>query len=205
VPASACSLDLHSPRGTRLCRRQRGAPLDDRWARIRRCRASPSHISPESWNRLCAFVPNIADHLDREFWFKTPDTQTIHRAPVPLYLEQPRCVFVCQKKNVMLDTGKDAENLFMKTRCTRRWERRRAHCKGQLKTRCLLLKHTSKPSSSKLRRNRSRWAETKIRTVLSIGLYRPNLIVSLTKSIHSMATAFRRTRRSKPRPRSVSP
>jgi len=112
VPASACSLDLHSPRGTRLCRRQRAAPLDDRWARIRRCRASPSHISPESWNRLCAFVPNIADHLDREFWFKTPDTQTIHRAPVPLYLEQPRCVFVCQKKNVMLDTGKDAENLF---------------------------------------------------------------------------------------------
>jgi hypothetical protein len=69
-------------------------------------------ISPESWNRLCAFVPNITDHLDREFWFKTPDTQTIHRAPVPLYLEQPRCVFVCQKKNVMLDTGKDAENLF---------------------------------------------------------------------------------------------
>jgi hypothetical protein len=31
------------------------------------------------------FAESRADHLVREFWVKTRDTQTIHRASIPLY------------------------------------------------------------------------------------------------------------------------
>src|ERR1700676_1856704 len=56
-----------------------------RWARIRRRRASPSHLASTAQNRLCASFPRSPDHHFPEFWFKTRDTQTIHRASVPLY------------------------------------------------------------------------------------------------------------------------
>ncbi len=35
---------------------QRAEPLDYRWARIRRCRAGPSHFASTARNRLCAFM-----------------------------------------------------------------------------------------------------------------------------------------------------
>jgi len=44
VPGSVCSWGFHDQRGTRLCRPQSAEPLDYRRARIRRCRASPSHL-----------------------------------------------------------------------------------------------------------------------------------------------------------------
>ncbi len=69
----------------RLCRQQRAEPLDYRRARIRRCRASPSHLASTARNRLCASFPRSPGHLFREFWFKTRDTQTIHRASVSWY------------------------------------------------------------------------------------------------------------------------
>src|SRR5260370_38587101 len=56
-----------------------------RWARIRRCRASRSHLASTAQNCLSASFPRSPDHPFPEFWFKTRDTQTIHRASVPLY------------------------------------------------------------------------------------------------------------------------
>src|ERR1700694_5322259 len=73
-----------------------------RWARIRRRRASPSHLASTAQNRLCASFPRSPDHHFPEFWFKTRDTQTIHRASVPLY-SLPYCYWPPQDLGVFWD------------------------------------------------------------------------------------------------------
>src|SRR5260370_10962687 len=48
-----------------------------RWARIRRCRASLSHLASTAQNCLSASFPRSPDHPFPEFWFKTRDTQSV--------------------------------------------------------------------------------------------------------------------------------
>jgi hypothetical protein len=55
---------------------------DYRRARIRRCRASLSHLAGWARNRLCAFLPRSQITLFQSFGSKLA-IQTIHRASVP--------------------------------------------------------------------------------------------------------------------------
>ena|ERR1700739_1237149 len=57
--------------------------LVDPHVRILNELSSGTRFSPEQPKSSLHFVPNIADHLVREFWMKTRDTQTIGSCVFP--------------------------------------------------------------------------------------------------------------------------
>jgi hypothetical protein len=103
----------------RLCRPERPKPLDYRRARIRRCRASPSHLASTAQNLLSS-VPEIARPLSPLFG----STLAIHRR----YTERRFfCIPYCYLQGITVRPVPCNSNVFqcvgaLSRRCHRRAE-----------------------------------------------------------------------------------